>query len=227
MSKKVKAIAKSKPSKGSKPPKQKKEPASAGKVFRFRVLIESEEEDVIREIEIMDNCTFEDFHDNIKKAFNFSGKQLASFYLSDDEWEKGTEIALVPMEVEAGSEEEDVKVMSETKLNAVVKKNKTKLLYVFDFLVMWTFYVELVSISDPEKRAKYPRCVKKTGKAPSQNSKKAGKLDDEEEELLKELKTDRKGRDVFSDEIFEGFDDFEDGFNDLEDMDGFSEIDKF
>lgn len=198
------------------------------KAYKFRVLIESEDEDVIREVEVLDDQTFEDLHDAIKKAFNFSGKQMASFYLSNDEWEKGKEIALVPMEVDADSDGEDVLVMSDTALKQLIKKPKTKLLYVFDFLLMWNFYVELLSITEPEKRVKYPRCVKKTGKAPAQNSKKIGKLNEDEEEMLKELKGDRKGKDVFSDEIFEGFDDFDDGgFNDLEDMDGFSELDKF
>lgn len=202
--------------------------AKGSKVYKFRVLIESEDEDISREVEILDDQTFEELHDAIKKAFNFSGKQMASFYLSNDEWEKGREIALVPMEVDAENDEEDVLVMSDTRLRQLLKKPKTKLLYVFDFLVMWNFYIDLLSISEPEKRVKYPRCVKKNGKAPAQNSKKISKLNDEEEEMLKELKGDRKGRDVFNDEIFEGFDDFDDGgFNDMEDMDGFSELDKF
>ena len=196
-------------------------------VYKFRVLIESEEEDVIREIEISDDNTFENFHDGIKKAFNFSGKQMASFYVSNDEWEKGREIALVPMDVDKDAEEGEVLVMSKTKLNSVVKKPKTKLLYVFDFLLMWTFYIELLSISTPEKKIKYPHCSKKVGKAPSQNSKKLNKLTDEDEEMLKELKSGTRGGEVFSDEIFEGFDDFDEGFNDLEDTDGFSELDKF
>lgn len=228
MSKKIKEKDNGSPAKKSKAANRSVETGTiADKVYKFRVLIESEEEDVIREIEISDDQTFEELHEAIKKAFNFSGKQMASFYLSNDEWEKGKEIALVPMEVDAAEDGEEVLVMSDTKLKQLLKKPKTKLLYVFDFLLMWNFYIELLSISEPEKRAKYPRCIKKTGKAPAQNSKKISKLNDEDEEMLKELKGDRKGGDVFNDEIFEGFDDFEGGFNDLEDMDGFSEIDKF
>lgn len=198
------------------------------RVCTFRVMIESEEEDVIREIEILDDQTFEDFHDAIKKAYGFTGKQMASFYLSNEDWEKEKEIALMPLEVDSDSEEE-VLVMSETQVNQVVKKPKTKLLYIFDFMLMWNFYVELLTFGDTDKKAKYPRCSRKVGKAPSQNSKKLSKLNDDEEDMLKELKGDRKGKDVFSDEIFEGFDDFDEGsgFNDLEDMDGFTELDKF
>lgn len=209
---------------------KKKENGSPGKslVYKFRVLIESEEEDVIREIEILDDHTFEELHEAIIKAFNFSGKQMASFYLSNNEWEKGREIALMPMEVDTEEEEDSVLVMNETKIKSAVKKPKTKLLYVFDFLLMWTFYVELISISEPVKKVKYPRVVKKIGKAPAQNSKKLNKLTDEDEELLKELKSGTRGGEVFNDEIFEGFDDFNDGFNDLDDnMDGFSELDRF
>ncbi len=207
--------------------KEKASPAKSGKVFNFRVLIESEEEDVIREIEITEDHTFEDFHDAIKKAFGFTGKQMASFYISNEDWEKGQEITLVPMDLDNSEEEEKVMVMSETKLRQLIKKPKTKILFIFDFLTMWTFYVELLGTGEPEKKTKYPRCTKKTGKAPAQNSKKAGKMGEDEDEMMKEFKGDPKSADVFSDEIFEGFDDFEEGFNDLEDMDGFSEIDKF
>ena len=98
--------------------KEKDVLSKSSRIYNFRVLIESGEEDVIREIEISEDQTFEDFHDAIKKAFNFSGKQMASFYISNDEWEKGLEIALVPIDKDEMDDdnEEEVRVMSETRL---------------------------------------------------------------------------------------------------------------
>ena len=75
------------------------------KIFRFRVLIDSEDGEVFRDIDIQDNQTLEDLHNSIQLAFEFDNSQMASFYLSDEEWVKGDEITLFDMN-EASSKEE-------------------------------------------------------------------------------------------------------------------------
>ncbi|PJB14623.1 MAG: hypothetical protein CO118_07650, partial [Flavobacteriales bacterium CG_4_9_14_3_um_filter_32_8] len=86
-------------------------------IYKFRVTIEDNSDKVIfRDIEIKSTQTFEDFHQIILKAFNFDNSQMASFYVSDEDWNKAQEIALFDMQL---TEEEGLKVliMSETEIN--------------------------------------------------------------------------------------------------------------
>lgn len=138
--------------------------------IRFRVLIDTnEEKDVFRDIEVTNDQTFEEFHNHIQSAFNFDNSQMASFYESDDTWEHGDEISLMDMQM--GDDKKDIRLMSTTPLSDVVKQPGQKILYVFDFLLMWTFFVEVVSFDEVEEGTPYPRTTLSYGDAPDQYSK--------------------------------------------------------
>ena len=66
------------------------------KTYVFRVVADIEE-DVFRDIEILGSQNFEDLHDMIIESFDFTGDQMASFYMSDENWDKGEEIGLMDM----------------------------------------------------------------------------------------------------------------------------------
>ena len=53
--------------------------------------------EAVRDIEIESNSTFEVFHRAILDAFGFQGEEMASFYVSDQEWNYGREIPLADM----------------------------------------------------------------------------------------------------------------------------------
>ncbi|MFH1320822.1 MAG: plasmid pRiA4b ORF-3 family protein [Bacteroidota bacterium] len=156
------------------------------KVYRFRVVIEDDNE-IFRDIEVTANQTFKDFHIAIQKAFGFDGSQMASFYLSDKDWNKGEEVTLYNMNEEEDADKEEILVMNQTKLSALIKKVNQKVLYVFDFLNGWTFYIELIKIASQKVEIDYPVCVKSVGKAPDQYSKNIT-TKDEEDAILEALK---------------------------------------
>lgn len=132
-------------------------------IFKFRVIIDTEQ-DVFRDIEIETDATFEDFHRAILDGFDFEEGEMASFYMSNEAWEKGLEIPLM----EVG----DVGLsMKSTKLSDMVSKPSDKVLYVYDFMRMWIFYVELVEIKKDKPSTIYPRIALVYGDAPSQDSK--------------------------------------------------------
>jgi len=114
-------------------------------IFKFRVIVDTEQ-DVFRDIEIETDATFEDFHRAILDGFDFEEGEMASFYMSTEAWEKGLEIPLM----EVG----DVGLsMKSTKLSDMVNKPSDKVLYVYDFMRMWIFYVELVEVK--KRQTKY------------------------------------------------------------------------
>jgi hypothetical protein len=161
------------------------------KTFTFRVVVDTEE-DIFRDIEIGESQSFEDLHDAIVKAFGFRGDQMASFYMSNELWEKGKEIALMDMgslEGESGTQSMRASLLKDE----VVEKNQ-KILYVYDFFKMWIFYIDLIAINGSALSASLPAVVLTFGDSPNE--------DDKEIE-----------------DIFEGIDDFNSEFEDSYDGD--------
>ena len=145
-------------------------------IYRYRVVLDTLD-DVIRDIEIRENSTLEDLHNSIAQAFGFDGTEMASFYKSDEEWNQGEEYLLFNM----GEEDDSVNMMAETTLDSVFSKSNTKMIYVYDFYNMWTFYVELADIAEPEDGQDYPNLLFAQGQLPESPPEKqfeAEKLDD-------------------------------------------------
>ena len=130
-------------------------------IYRFRVILDTEE-DVFRDIEIEQNATLEQFHNVITQSFGFDGNEMASFYTSDEQWNQGEEVSLFDM----GDGNDPVKLMNETYIEDIVDEDSPKLIYVYDFLSMWTFFVELAEIAEYENGREYPNIMFVHGQLP-------------------------------------------------------------
>ena len=84
-------------------------------IFKFRVIVDTEQ-DVFRDIEIETDATFEHLHDAVLDAFDFESGEMASFYMSNEQWEKGLEIPLMDMAGDAALS------MKSTKLSDMLSK---------------------------------------------------------------------------------------------------------
>lgn len=132
-------------------------------VYRFRVILDNDtEDDVFRDLEIRESDTMEDLHNIITQSFGFDGMEMASFYISDEQWNQGEEISM--FDVSEG--EEQVKLMNETTISDIVHEAQTKLIYVYDFLNMWTFFVELAEIVEENQGVDYPNLMFVHGQIP-------------------------------------------------------------
>jgi hypothetical protein len=150
-------------------------------IYRFRVILDTHD-DVFRDIEIEETATLEDFHNVITQSFGFAGQEMASFYTSNEMWEQEEEIALFDMNEEQGN----IRVMSETFLEDVVSEEETKLIYVYDFLNMWTFLVELAEIAEPESGMTYPNLMFAHGEIPDEAPEKEFIVEGDEDEDFEE-----------------------------------------
>jgi len=130
-------------------------------VYRFRVILDTKE-DVFRDIELLEESTLEDFHNTIINAFGFDGSEMASFYLSDEDWNQGEEI----LQYDLSEGEDSVRLMNETTLDSIVSKSQTKLIYVYDFFNLWTFLIELAEIAEIEEGRDYPNLMFVHGQIP-------------------------------------------------------------
>lgn len=142
-------------------------------IYRFRVILDTEE-DVFRDIEIEQDDTLEQFHNVITQSFGFDGTEMASFYISDEQWNQGEEISLFDM----SDSSDPVRLMSETTLIDVAHENSPRLIYVYDFLNMWTFLVELAEIVEYETGREYPNVMYTHGQIPDEAPDKEFKADD-------------------------------------------------
>lgn len=141
-------------------------------VYKIRIILDAQE-DIFRDIEIDAGNSMEEFHNAIAQSFGFLGNEMASFYTCDDEWNQDEEIALFDMS-DTGS---DVRLMNETFLEDVMNAKNPKLIYVYDFLSMWTFFVELADIVDNEPSVAYPNVLFSFGELPETPPEKNFKAD--------------------------------------------------
>ena len=130
-------------------------------VYKFRVILDAED-DVFRDIAILDNDTLEDLHNAIFNAFGFDGMEVASFYTCDAKWNQDEEIPMF----DTGDVVGEQKTMSDYQLSEILDAEKTKIIYVYDFINMWTFLVELASIEELEVGIIYPNLLFSHGEMP-------------------------------------------------------------
>ena len=132
-------------------------------IYRFRVILDHDsKEDIFRDLEIKESDTLEDLHNIITQSFGFDGLEMASFYISDEQWNQGEEISMF----DTSESENSSRTMHNTNINDVVHEASPRLIYIYDFLNMWTFFVELAEIVEPKSTTTYPNLMFVHGQIP-------------------------------------------------------------
>lgn len=167
-------------------------------VLCFR-MITNEDKKFFREIEIEGNNTFFDLHDAIQNEVGFDKAQLASFFITDEKWQKKHEISLLEMK---GGKGDIPLIMDETIIADHIKELKQKLIYVFDFFSGRAFFLEFIDIKDKIRHKKYPMCSNGFGEPPAQIKFERGNIKNnilfEEEEAIDDEEFDEDELDLES-----------------------------
>ena len=187
--------------------------------LKFRVLLDSkDQEKVFRDILISDTDNFESFYKAIISAFRFEGDQMASFYISNDDWDKGHEISLMDLSYDDDAIDAIPSVMKNAILKDFIEEPDQKMILVYDFLRMWIFLAELVGYEQDAPAE--PTVLLAIGMAPPEDSRIADL--GTEDDVLGDLYGDEED-DLEDDDDF-GFNDYEDGLSD-DDMSNFDGYD--
>lgn len=134
-------------------------------ILKFRVYFE-EDESVYRDIVIRHTQSFFELHEVILKSYEFDNKHKATFFRSNDHWQRGREISLEKYDKEYKA---PPLIMAETTIGSEIKDPNQKFIYLYDFNKNWTFLVELINVSKEENaRITYPSFIRIEGIAPSQ-----------------------------------------------------------
>lgn len=134
-------------------------------ILKFRIYLE-EDDAVYRDVVIQHNQNFQDLHQVILKAYDFDSKHQATFYRSNEYWQRGREISLAVYD-------KDYKVqpliMKETQIQTEIKDTNQRFVYVYDFVKNWIFHVELINISkEQSNKISYPSVSRVEGIGPMQ-----------------------------------------------------------
>jgi len=133
-------------------------------LYRFKVTFE-DYDDVSREVDIKSTHTFADLHQAIHQSIGYNPDYSSSFYISNDQWTKGEEIAFKPNERKANR---GIALMENSRLTAFIDDPHQKFYYTSNFDRPFDFHVELVKILDETPGVTYPATVKSVGEAPKQ-----------------------------------------------------------
>jgi len=185
------------------------------KILRFNITNE-EAPEMLRVLDIPANANFQDLHFAVLEAVNFDTSQLSSFFICNQDWEKKVELTLINM----GTDESDlVPIMKDIKLKDYEHDPGQKLIFEYDFVLMWRFFLEVTKVYDSEEPAKnFPKIVESIGESPKQYEtfgKYPEEMTDEDSELIHEL--EMKNTDFFHQD---GDGDGDDDLWEKDDIDG-------
>ncbi|MFA6401698.1 MAG: hypothetical protein WCX31_08750 [Salinivirgaceae bacterium] len=142
-------------------------------IFTFR-FITDEEESFIMDININHDQTFEQLHDAIQEKLDYDPAQLASFFISNESWEKLQEITLLDMGVEGG------KNMADSRIEDFFTAKNQHLLYEYDYLAGRLFFGNVIRTIDAASPIDLPSVSKLEGSIPPQIKRFDVNLNDED-----------------------------------------------
>lgn len=148
--------------------------------YKFKVFYD-EVEDFVRDVDVLANTNFEDFHLFLYKCLGLQGNEFAAFSICDQKWNKQKEITLMDTSEEDEDfenpeyEEEDSFstksrlpkfVMKDAILKDFITDPHQHILYEYDFMDPKTFYIEFQKVAQTEKPDEFPRCTFQKGVIP-------------------------------------------------------------
>lgn len=176
-------------------------------IYRIRVILDATT-DVFRDIEVAGDSTLEDFHNVIVQSFQLPGDEMASFYMSDDDWNQNQEYSLFDLSEGMSP----VKKMHETEISSVFNTNQKRMIYIYDFLSMWTFLVEMEETVPAADAVSYPQVVYAMGVLPDEAQEREfeadPRFDFDDEDDDEEFRENLDDSDDFYDDSFESYDDY-------------------
>ena len=144
-------------------------------MIKIRITLESKE-DVIRELIIDSENNLEYLHQSIVKNLKLDEFEMASFYITNANLDLGEEIPLFDTSEKGGK----VTTMKNMSIASALNSKDSKLIYIYDFMNMWRFFIEFLEVSEITTE----QCTNEVGEMP----KKAPDLEFETE-VEKDLST--------------------------------------
>lgn len=171
----------------------------------IKVIIETNKL-VYRDIAIDGKQSLEDLHFAILNAFDFEGKQMASFLKTTGGWQADKEYPLELLGDDAATE-----LMKSIEIQQVLTAKGDAISYLYDYMSEWKFEIEVVELK--KETCPKPKVTHSHGKAPKESEKSLSGEDASKilmNEILGEDFEEEEGdEDLFNSGDFDSLDDYE------------------
>lgn len=125
--------------------------------LKFRIIL-NVKEDVLRDIVTNSDITLMELSKIISSEFGFDSTEISTFHHSNENWEQLDEIKIFKID-------ELDQIMDKTPISNFFLSKGDKLIYIYDFLNYWTFFIELFELDESVKLDNY-KCINSVGEVP-------------------------------------------------------------
>ena len=133
-------------------------------IYLFRI-VSDEDQEFFRDVVAEGSDTFLELHQVVQNNMGYDACQLASFFITNDLWEKQQEITLIDMMQDPNL---GTPTMDQVTLEEYLTEISQRMIYVFDFFAERAFYMELIEMSDQSSSKNTPFVAKEGGDPPAQ-----------------------------------------------------------
>jgi len=136
-------------------------------ILKFRISWE-EDDAIYRDVMVKHSQYFTDLHQIILKAFEFDEKHDATFFRSNEKWQRGREISKA---VYDKNYVVPPLMMGEVLIGSEILNTNQQFVYLYDFAKSWTFLIQLIQViknADADMELNYPLVSRIEGVGPMQ-----------------------------------------------------------
>jgi hypothetical protein len=108
--------------------------------LKFRIIL-NVKNDVLRDIIIDSSISLIEFSNIISSEFGFDSSEISTFHHTDENWEQLEEIKIFKID-------DQDKIMDNVSISNFFIAKDDKLIFIYDFLNYWTFFVELYEVGE-------------------------------------------------------------------------------
>lgn len=167
-------------------------------IYIIRAILDTTD-DVVRDVAIYSDSNLFDLHHLLVEAFQLDKGEMSSFFKSNKEWDQGEEISMMDFDPS-----EKLNALEKVLLDQVMTKTGARMLFAYDFMNLWTFYIELTGIKKADSSKQYPLVMGGVGDRPAEPPQREMKSENWEDEDPYDL----GGNEEYGEEDIEGMDDW-------------------
>ncbi|MEN8201371.1 MAG: hypothetical protein ABFS28_02165 [Bacteroidota bacterium] len=133
-------------------------------IYLFRV-VSDEDQNFYRDVIAEGSDTFLELHQTLQENLGYDANQLASFFITNEMWEKQKEITLIDMMQDPNL---GTTTMDQVTLEEYLTEINQRMIYVFDFFAERAFFLELIETTDQTSPKETPFIGQGAGDPPPQ-----------------------------------------------------------
>ena len=128
--------------------------------LKFRIIL-NVKNDVLRDIIVDSSISLIEFSKIISSEFGFDSSEISTFHHTDDNWEQLEEIKIFKID-------DQDKIMDNVSISNFFIAKDDKLIFIYDFLNYWTFFVELYEVGEFNINDKNYLTINSIGEVPKE-----------------------------------------------------------